>query len=87
MAKERVNHPDHYKSGGFEVIDIIECFSLNFCLGNVLKYLLRAGRKSEDTHIEDLEKARWYLDREIASLKKLREKPQKQSRETRVSED
>lgn len=64
MAKEQVNHPDHYKSGGMEVIDIIENFGLGFHLGNSVKYILRAGRKSPNK-LEDLKKARWYLDRVI----------------------
>lgn len=57
-----INHPSHYQ-GPVEVIDIIEGFGLNFHLGNVVKYLLRAGRKGDA--LEDLKKARWYLEREI----------------------
>jgi hypothetical protein len=60
-------HPAHYKSGGIEVIDIIEAYGLGFCLGNVVKYVLRAGRKQPNA-VEDLKKARWYLDREIEKL-------------------
>ena len=53
-----VNHPDHYRSKhGVEVIDIIEEFGLGFHLGNVIKYVLRAGHKSNE--LEDLEKAKW----------------------------
>jgi hypothetical protein len=62
---EAVDHPSHYKAGGMEAIDVIESFSLGFCLGNVAKYVLRAGRKGDA--VEDLKKARWYLDREIAN--------------------
>ena len=62
MAK--INHPDHYKGNQFEVIDIIEDFDLNFHLGNVIKYILRSGKK--DDRMEDLKKAYWYLGREIA---------------------
>jgi len=64
-----VNHPAHYTEhpSGIEVIQITE--HMNFCLGNVIKYTLRAGLKTEDP-IEDLRKARWYLDREIARLSK-----------------
>jgi len=58
-----VNHPDHYQSDNIEAIDIIEAFELNFHLGNVIKYITRADRKGDD--IEDLEKAKWYLQREI----------------------
>ena len=61
---ESVDHPPHYKSGGLEAIDVIEAFGLGFFLGNVIKYVLRAGRKGDAA--EDLKKARWYIDREIA---------------------
>ena len=61
-----VNNPSHYKSGGIQVIDVIEAFDLNFRLANVIKYVLRAGRKGDA--LEDLEKAIWYLDREIDKL-------------------
>lgn len=62
-----INHPPHYTSTGIEVIDVIEAFDLNFRLGNTTKYILRAGRKGgEAKRIEDLKKARFYLDREIA---------------------
>lgn len=58
-----VNHPSHYKGNGIETIDVIEGFGLGFHLGNVVKYILRAGRK--DHIVQDLRKARWYLDRDI----------------------
>lgn len=64
--KEMVNHPDHYQGAGIEVIDVIEAFNLDFCLGNVIKYVLRCGKKDEA--IQELEKARWYLDRKIYEL-------------------
>lgn len=60
---EAVDHPQHYSKGGIEAIDVIEAFDLNFRLGNVVKYILRAGRKGD--RIEDLKKAMWYLNREI----------------------
>ena len=61
---EMVNHPKHYQSKhGVEVIDIIEEFGLGFHLGNVIKYVLRAGHKSNE--LEDLDKAKWYLERVI----------------------
>jgi beta-glucanase (GH16 family) len=68
--KEAVNHPAHY--GGdttYEVIKVIEAWNLDkdFCLGNAVKYIARAGHK--DDALEDLEKARWYLDRKITNLK------------------
>nr|DAK75652.1 MAG TPA: nucelotide kinase [Caudoviricetes sp.] len=66
---DSVSRPPHYASGwsnGAEVIDITE--HLSFCAGNVVKYVCRAGRKDPDKHVEDLEKARWYLDREIEKV-------------------
>lgn len=59
-----VNSPAHYTHGPVEVIDVIEGFGLGYHLGNVVKYLLRCGHKGDA--IEDLKKARWYLDREIS---------------------
>lgn len=61
--KEMVNHPSHYQGNGIEVIDVIEAFGLGFCLGNVVKYVLRAGKKDE--RLQELRKAKWYLEREI----------------------
>lgn len=63
-----VNHPPHYVLNGIEVIDAIEAWGLGFCLGNTVKYVARAGKKNPATTVEDLKKARWYLDREIARL-------------------
>jgi len=60
-----VVHPDHYQGNGYEVLDIIDDFALNFNLGNVLKYVLRAGRKDSELKEEDLEKALFYLKREL----------------------
>lgn len=59
-----VNHPPHYTTGGVETLDFIEAKDLNYRLGNVVKYVARAGKKHTDP-IEDLKKARFYLDREI----------------------
>lgn len=74
---DKIN-PDHYKSSGkMQVIDVIEFFELNFSRGNVIKYTLRAGRKPEEGYdsltkeIEDLEKAKWYISRELERLKKM----------------
>lgn len=68
MQKELVNHPDHYKSkSGLEAIDVIEAFNLNFCLGNAVKYILRCGKK--DAAVQELQKAKWYIDREINNAK------------------
>ena len=59
---ERVNHPKHYRPGRFEAIKVIEAWNLNFHLGNAVKYICRTA---ESIEITDLEKARWYIDREI----------------------
>lgn len=66
-----VNHPSHYggESNPYEAIKVIEAWELGFCLGNTVKYISRAGKKSADTEIQDLEKARWYLDHEITRRK------------------
>jgi hypothetical protein len=63
-----VNHPKHYNDhpSGVECIVIVE--HMNFCLGNAVKYIWRAGLKSADP-IQDLEKARFYIDREIKRLR------------------
>jgi hypothetical protein len=60
-----VNHPPHYKTGGIETIDFIEAKGLGYHLGNVVKYISRAGIKGTNNGLEDLRKARWYLDRAI----------------------
>lgn len=67
--RECVENPSHYNSGKIEVIDFIEDQKLGFCLGNVIKYVSRAGKKDSSKTIEDLEKAKWYLEREIKNLK------------------
>ncbi len=60
---EKVIHPQHYNTGEIEVIDVIEDWKLNFNLGNAIKYIGRADHKGN--RAEDLEKAAWYLEREI----------------------
>ena len=65
-VKEMINHPDHYQGNKFEVIDIIEDYNLGFCMGNAIKYLLRAGKK--DDEIQDLNKALWYVQRRIREV-------------------
>jgi hypothetical protein len=60
---------DYYQGkGGTSAIDIIEEFELGFCVGNVIKYLIRAGRKKDNSELSDLKKALWYLERHIESL-------------------
>jgi hypothetical protein len=61
-----VNHPPHYSSGGIQSIDVIEAFNLKYHTGSAVKYILRHGRK--DNALMDLQKARWYIDREINRL-------------------
>lgn len=60
-----VNHPSHYTDGKIEVKEFIRDKKLNFFLGNVVKYVCRAGKKFKDKELEDLKKARWYLEDEI----------------------
>ena len=68
MINDPVNHPAHYNSGKIEVSDFISDQKLDFFLGNVVKYISRAGKKAVDKTVEDLEKARWYLNRKIVEL-------------------
>lgn len=65
---EAVDHPLHYggKEDPYEAIKVVEAWALDFHLGNVVKYVSRAGKKGDA--LEDLKKARWYLDRKIAML-------------------
>jgi hypothetical protein len=65
---EAVNHPAHYggEDNPYEAIKVIEAWQLGFHLGNTVKYIARAGKKSNE--LEDLKKAQWYLQRRIAQL-------------------
>jgi hypothetical protein len=65
MIEDKVNSPAHYKVGGIETIDFIEVKRLNYNLGNVVKYITRADHKAN--RLEDLQKAQWYLSREISN--------------------
>lgn len=76
LVSDRVNHPNHYKgANGIEAIDVVEGFRLGFRIGNAVTYLLRAGHKVQAKDvgehfaatIEDLQKAQWYIAREIAT--------------------
>lgn len=60
---DMVNHPPHYVGHGIEPIEFIESHNLNFCLGSAVKYIARAPYKG--TELEDLKKAKWFLEREI----------------------
>ena len=63
-VSDPVNHPAHYKVGGIETIDFIEAKKLNYNMGNAVKYISRADHKGN--RLQDLEKAKWYIDRELA---------------------
>ncbi len=65
---EQVNHPAHYggEDNPYEAIKVIDAWGLGFCLGNTVKYIARAGKK--DAILQDLKKARWYLDHEISAM-------------------
>ena len=65
-----VNHPSHYTDGKIEVIEFIEDKKLNYHRGNAIKYICRAGKKDPQKEIEDLQKAIWYINREIRNLKR-----------------
>lgn len=67
---ETVDHPAHYGGADnpYEAIKVIEAWDLGFCLGNVVKYISRAGKKPGEAMLKDLKKARWYLDREISRI-------------------
>ena len=70
QKKEMVNHPNHYggEDNPYEAIKVIEAWDLGFNLGNTIKYISRVGKKVNT--LEDLEKASWYINREINKLKK-----------------
>ena len=69
--QEQVNRPSHY--GGmdnpYEAIKVIDAWNLDFCLGNVVKYIRRSGKKGNNSKEQDLKKALWYLEHEIESMK------------------
>lgn len=68
--KEQVNHPDHYggKNNEYEAIKVIDAWQLGFSLGNTIKYISRAGKKGKDKELQDLLKARWYLEHHIKTI-------------------
>ena len=77
---ESINHPSYYggESNPYEAIKVIEAWGLDFCLGNTIKYISRAGYKNQETEIEDLEKAAWYLNHYIENLKSQQKKKQEE---------
>lgn len=69
---DKVNHPAYYggKDNPYEAIKVIDAWHLDFCLGNAVKYISRAGKKDPQTEIQDLEKAMWYIQHRIDQLKR-----------------
>ena len=67
---DTINHPSHYTDGKIEVIEFIEDKNLNYHKGNAIKYICRAGKKDPSKEIEDLQKAIWYINREIKNIKR-----------------
>lgn len=67
---DNVNHPDYYggENNTYEAIKVIDAWGLGFCLGNVVKYISRAGKKEGNSMIQDLKKAAFYLDHEINKM-------------------
>lgn len=70
MADESVIIPPYYNKANMSVIDIIDEYELNFNKGNIIKYVLRSGKKSKDTEIQDLQKAIRYCQMEIERIQK-----------------
>lgn len=60
--------PDYYKTGGIDVIEFCQRQKLSYTIGNIIKYVVRAGRKDSEAALDDLKKAREYIDREIAFI-------------------
>ena len=84
MKNDVVNHPAYYTNGNIEVIDFIEDKGLNFHKGNAIKYIVRAGKKNPEKEVEDLQKAVWYLSREILRLQSNpRQESDSQKKQTR----
>ena len=83
MANDAVNHPSHYTDGEIEVITYIDDKNFNYCRGNAIKYISKAGKKNPEKEIEDLKKAEWYIHHEIERLQKLKEGYEKGIEETK----
>ena len=84
MTNDPVQHPKHYTYAGIEVLDIIEAYKLDFFLGNVIKYVLRAPHKNG---LEDYRKAKFYLDRHISLLEKQNDSQTKAQASEAISEN
>lgn len=80
-----VNHPSHYTDGKIEVITYIDDKNFNYCRGNAIKYISRAGKKNPEKEIEDLKKAEWYIHHEIERLQKLKSKKIKDQKNKKIS--
>lgn len=66
--KNQISHPAHYCFGKYEPVKVIQDWKLSFCLGNVLKYIARAGKKDGNSRLQDLQKAKKYLEFEIEEI-------------------
>jgi hypothetical protein len=85
-TSDAVNHPSHYTSySGLEIIDLTE--QMNFNRGNAVKYTARAGLKDPNKTIEDLQKAIWYLSREVSRLEKAEVERLSAERHARLTSD
>ena len=86
MKHDPINHPAHYTAGKIESIDVIEDWDLDHHLAAVVKYICRRGRRGNRfrpaTQLEDLKKARWYLDRRITMLERSRRTARKATNKT-----
>ena len=65
VGENAIDHPAYYNIGTIEAIDVIEDWDLDFSLGSAVKYICRAGHKDGNTKLQDLQKASWYINREI----------------------
>jgi len=74
QSHEYVHHPDHYhKESGIEVIDAIDAWNLDFCLGNAVKYISRSGHKDRNKTEQDLQKSIWYILRYLGKEEKYKD--------------
>jgi len=67
---DNINHPTHYTQSAIQPIEVIGAWKLSYCLGNTIKYIARADHKGNK--LEDLQKARWYLNKELEDLERNR---------------
>jgi len=81
MTDSKVDHPSYYggKNDPYEAIKVIDAWGLDFCLGNAIKYISRAGKKDPERLLQDLNKAKWYLEHEIERLGVKNKKDKEQS--------